>query len=258
VIDLNTMLAPEGLERTRSYNEFWRPCRIEQQLFSPLAIGSRPLGYLCMARSAQHAAFREIDRRCFDWLSQHALRELHRLVVGSPQSANELLDALRSLPLSCAVFSPSGALLWLSAAASLELKLRWLDTNFIDVVEQNAALADWRAAAQDAFTHEATSVQIGALTVQRLTTRSGPLLLVLGERGARRDLLSPARLRESWQLTARESEVLGELAVGRSNKEIAVRLDCSARTVDVHVSSLLRKAQCTSRAELIARVLRAG
>jgi DNA-binding CsgD family transcriptional regulator len=255
VIDLNTMLAPEGLERTRSYNEFWRPCRIERQLFSPFVVGARPLGYLCMARPAQHSAFREIDRRCFEWLSQRALRELNRLVLSSPQSAGELLDALRSLPLSCAVFSPSGALLWLSAAAAQELKLRWLDTNFTDVVEPNAALAEWRAAAQEAFTREAPCVQIGALSVQRLTTRSGPLLLVLSERGVRRDPFSPARLRESWQLTARESEVLGELAAGRSNKEIAVRLDCSARTVDVHVSSLLRKAQCTSRAELIARVL---
>ena len=255
VIDLNAMLGPEGLERTRSYNEFWRPCRIERQLFAPLAVGAQPLGYLCMARSAQQPAFREIDRRCFEWLSHRALRELHRLVVGGPQSAVELLDALRSLPLSCAVFSPSGALLWLSAAASLELKLRWLDTDFTDVVEHNPALADWRAAAQQALTQEATSVQVGAVTVQRLTTRSGPLLLVLSGRGVRSDPLSPTRLRESWQLTARESEVLGELAAGRSNKEIAGRLDCSARTVDVHVSSLLRKAQCTSRAELIARVL---
>jgi DNA-binding CsgD family transcriptional regulator len=255
VIDLNAMLGPEGLERTRSYNEFWRPCRIERQLFAPLAVGSQPLGYLCLARSAQHTAFREVDRRCFEWLSHRALRELHRLVVSGPQSAPELLDALRSLPLSCAVFSPAGALLWISAAASIELKLRWLDTDFTDVVEHNPALAEWRSAAQEAFAHEATSVQIRGVTVQRLTTRSGPLLLVLGERGARGDAPSPARLRESWQLTARESEVLGEVSAGRSNKEIAVRLDCSARTVDVHVSSLLRKAQCTSRAELIARVL---
>lgn len=255
VIDLNAMLGPEGLERTRSYNEFWRPCRIERQLFAPLAAGARPLGYLCMARSAQSTAFRDVDRRCFEWLAQHAQRDLHRLVVAGPQSAYELLDALRSLPLSCAVFNPAGVLLWLSAAASIELKLRWLDTDFTDVVEHNPALAAWRAAAQEAQTHEATSVQIGDLTVQRLSTRSGPLLLVLGERGVRNDPLSPARLRESWQLTARESEVLGEVAAGRSNKEIAVRLECSARTVDVHVSSLLRKAQCTSRAELIARVL---
>lgn len=167
----------------------------------------------------------------------------------------ELLEALRSLPLSCAVFSPAGALLWFSAAASLELKLRGLDTRFTELVEQNAALARWRAAAQEACTGEATSVRIGQLTVQRLPTPSGPLLLVLGEHSGHDGAHSSTRLRESWQLTARESEVLVELAAGRSNKDIAVRLDCSARTVDVHVSSLLRKAQCTSRAELIARLL---
>jgi|GEM_PF-2996502 len=56
--------------------------------------------------------------------------------------------------------------------------------------------------------------------------------------------------------TQRERSVFLELAGGRANKEIAARLGCSLRTVEVHVSSLLRKSNCSSRAELLARLLK--
>jgi DNA-binding CsgD family transcriptional regulator len=53
-------------------------------------------------------------------------------------------------------------------------------------------------------------------------------------------------------LTAREQEVLGLLSEGRSNKEIAASLTCSVRTVEFHISNLLRKVGASSRLELVA------
>src|SRR5207248_2196764 len=50
--------------------------------------------------------------------------------------------------------------------------------------------------------------------------------------------------------TAREIEVLGCLAAGMSNKQVARRLDISIRTVAVHVSNLLRKTRSASRTEV--------
>jgi DNA-binding NarL/FixJ family response regulator len=50
-------------------------------------------------------------------------------------------------------------------------------------------------------------------------------------------------------LTAREREVLGLLAEGMSNKQIAGVLGISVRTVTVHVSNLLRKTGAASRTE---------
>ncbi len=52
------------------------------------------------------------------------------------------------------------------------------------------------------------------------------------------------------QLTPREREVLQHIARGYMYKEIAHTLSISAKTVEAHVSSLLRKLQLSSRHEL--------
>ena len=52
------------------------------------------------------------------------------------------------------------------------------------------------------------------------------------------------------QLTAREREVLQHIARGYMYKEIAHRLGISAKTVEAHVSAVLRKLQLSSRHEL--------
>jgi DNA-binding NarL/FixJ family response regulator len=51
-------------------------------------------------------------------------------------------------------------------------------------------------------------------------------------------------------LTAREREVLQLIARGYRYKEIAARLHLSVKTVETHVSSVLRKLQLSSRHEL--------
>jgi len=51
-------------------------------------------------------------------------------------------------------------------------------------------------------------------------------------------------------LTPREREVLQHIARGYMYKEIALRLGISAKTVEAHVSAVLRKLQLSSRHEL--------
>jgi len=53
-------------------------------------------------------------------------------------------------------------------------------------------------------------------------------------------------------LSPRECEILGLVAAGLANKEIAARLNLSHRTVEKHVESLLRKTGATSRTMLVA------
>ena len=52
------------------------------------------------------------------------------------------------------------------------------------------------------------------------------------------------------QLTPREREVLQHIARGYLYKEIALRLGISAKTVEAHVSAVLRKLQLSNRHEL--------
>jgi DNA-binding NarL/FixJ family response regulator len=61
---------------------------------------------------------------------------------------------------------------------------------------------------------------------------------------------APAGDDELDHLTAREREVLQLIARGYRYKEIAARLHLSVKTVEAHVSSVLRKLQLSSRHEL--------
>jgi DNA-binding NarL/FixJ family response regulator len=52
------------------------------------------------------------------------------------------------------------------------------------------------------------------------------------------------------QLSPREREVLRHIARGYLYKEIALRLGISSKTVEAHVSAVLRKLQLSNRHEL--------
>ncbi|MGH7715152.1 MAG: LuxR C-terminal-related transcriptional regulator, partial [Vulcanimicrobiaceae bacterium] len=59
-------------------------------------------------------------------------------------------------------------------------------------------------------------------------------------------------------LTATERRILEILALGRSSKEIAAMLGRSTKTVDNHVSAILKKLQAQGRGEAVARARRSG
>jgi DNA-binding CsgD family transcriptional regulator len=63
---------------------------------------------------------------------------------------------------------------------------------------------------------------------------------------------------EGSALTPRETEVLGLLAEGLANKEIAARLSFSTHTAKFHVESILRKLDAANRAEAVKEGIRRG
>jgi DNA-binding CsgD family transcriptional regulator len=59
-------------------------------------------------------------------------------------------------------------------------------------------------------------------------------------------------------LTNREREILGLLADGMGNKQIAARLGISTNTVKTHLELLFDKLEVSSRAEAVATGVRRG
>jgi DNA-binding NarL/FixJ family response regulator len=58
--------------------------------------------------------------------------------------------------------------------------------------------------------------------------------------------------------TPREREVFGHVLRGESNKDIARKLGRSLKTVELHVSRVLKKAGKSSRIQLFASLLEEG
>lgn len=75
---------------------------------------------------------------------------------------------------------------------------------------------------------------------------------------ATRPAVAPRVQPDSTPLTPREFEVLGMLAEGLANKNIAARLGISEHTVKTHVASILGKLGAYSRAEAVAIGVRQG
>ena len=60
------------------------------------------------------------------------------------------------------------------------------------------------------------------------------------------------------ELTTRERDVLRQLALGRSNREIAAALDIGDETVKTHVARVLAKLEVENRAQAIVQALKRG
>jgi two-component system nitrate/nitrite response regulator NarL len=62
--------------------------------------------------------------------------------------------------------------------------------------------------------------------------------------------LAPSKARSSFGLTRRESEILGTIVAGLSNKEIAQKFSLSEDTVKHHLTNIFDKVGVSSRLEL--------
>jgi len=69
----------------------------------------------------------------------------------------------------------------------------------------------------------------------------------------------PAATEEAFlELTGREREILGLIAMGHTNPEIAARLYLSPKTIRNHITSIFAKLEVANRAEAIIRAREAG
>ncbi|ANH67498.1 hypothetical protein ABE85_07800 [Mitsuaria sp. 7] len=76
--------------------------------------------------------------------------------------------------------------------------------------------------------------------------------------GERRRAVAPAPSSTAITLSARETEVLGRIAIGESNKEAAKVLGISPATVRTHLESAFRKLECSTRAAATLKAMTMG
>jgi DNA-binding NarL/FixJ family response regulator len=75
---------------------------------------------------------------------------------------------------------------------------------------------------------------------------------------ASRRIAKPVQLTASDKMTPKEMEILGLLAKGISNKDIASELGVSVRTIKSHLADLFLKLHVSSRTEAVIVSLRSG
>ena len=92
------------------------------------------------------------------------------------------------------------------------------------------------------------------LVVRRFVTGAVAEVVLLVTETQRVD----AGLRRRYRLTARESEILWWVAEGKTNREIAIILGRSARTIQLHLNRVYRKLGVETRTAAAAVAFRAS
>ena len=141
-------------------------------------------------------------------------------------------------------------------AATRRIRERWPDVEVValtTVADGEAVVAAIGAGATGYLVKEAHGDALVAAVRAAAEGR-----VELSPEAARR-LASAIRPRGATEpLTPREREVLAEVAEGRANKEIAVRLGISEKTVKAHVTRVLEKLGVQSRTQAALVAVRSG
>jgi len=104
-----------------------------------------------------------------------------------------------------------------------------------------------REAARELETAQETAARLGAKPLIEAIVKQATSARI--QLGGGHTAVGPEAIAVELGLTPRELEILPFIAAGRTNAEIADHLVISPRTVDVHVSRILRKLGATRRTE---------
>jgi len=182
------------------------------------------------------------------------------LVVAGSSPDEGVVDGIEDLP-------PEVVLLVLSrqteeALSTITSLSRQLDCRIVvltDSFDRSWAGAALRSGAQAILPGEATSAEIlaaiEAVSVGLLVLPGSGADAVFSENPPHAHVLP---LTDAQKLTPREIEILGMIAEGLGNKEIAWRLQISEHTVKFHIGSIFTKLGAQSRTEAVTLGIRRG
>jgi DNA-binding NarL/FixJ family response regulator len=171
-------------------------------------------------------------------------------------NARMIADARRALDeagRSVAALTPGGAVRWSTPRAG------GLLAPLLDDADSAARVGEWVAAAFGAALSETPDLELdsaadGALRLSMIGRSGAGAVLV---RVTQASGASPtAVLSQALGVTEREAEVLGWLARGKSNRDIADILGLSPRTVTKHVEQIFAKMGVENRTAAAAKAVR--
>jgi DNA-binding NarL/FixJ family response regulator len=179
-------------------------------------------------------------------------------VVGSAGSADEAVALARRLVpdvvlMDVVMPGRSG----IAAAAELRDELPAAKVLMLSMQDDPSYVREAFAAGASGYVlKEAADAELVA-AVREVAAGRRHLNAALGQRLAAADARARAGERVD-PLSEREREVLGLLALGYTNQEIAGLLSISVRTAETHRSHILRKLRLSTRAELVRYALERG
>lgn len=151
-----------------------------------------------------------------------------------------------------------------SLSVDLQGNILWSTPNTHRLMETHGATDDWMTTAMPILL--APWLVQGAGEPLLVDDLSEPLLITALESKDKNEkllLIEPANkpeeedlLKEKFQLTTREAEVLTWIAKGKTNHEIALILDFSPRTANKHLEQIFRKLNVENRTTAAAVSLR--
>ena len=140
--------------------------------------------------------------------------------------------------------------------SGLDLQERLVEKNFILPVIMITGYADVKTAVKAMKTRVFDFLEKPFDDTEIITAvRSA---MEYGEDARSRHQWREQHVRHMQRLTGREHQVFELLAEGRTNKEIARRLDISPRTVEIHRARVMEKLEVRTLAELIRLALDNG
>ena len=184
-----------------------------------------------------------------------------RAAGGDLEAAGDALRELREVeaaagtaPLRASADLAEGVL---RAAGGEHEAARALLEDAVDGFDRSGAPFEAAVARLELATSLIALGRAGAAEEEAAAARAALLALGAAGEAARADRLLGAGL-PLPQLTRREREVLGLLAEGLTNRQLAARLVVSEHTVHRHVANILRKLDVPSRTAAAAVAVRAG
>jgi DNA-binding CsgD family transcriptional regulator len=257
-VRLSDLTSARAFQQTGLYHEFYRPLHLHYSMACALRLGQRDLAAVAVYRSGSD--FSERDRLCLDLVRPH-LVHLYRSAEAMTRIRRDLALVTRGVEAEGHAFvivGRDGRIRRVTEAAE-----RWL-THYLGPAARPdhlpAGLQEWvqghevargRTDALPPVRRPFVIEREGWRLTVRLVSQPPDSLLLLEEVATR---LNPAALTRLG-LSAREAEVLGWVASGKTNPSIAALLGISPRTVQTHLERVYRKLQVQTRTAAAARAL---